>query len=80
MRSIRLLAEVGKRKKEKGKRERSFPLFPFSFPPIWSKVFDFCKRSIDRAIALLLILAVGMLALNAGKPEFTRLAIRSVSH
>src|SRR4028118_1019493 len=57
---IRLLAEVGKRKKEKGQRELSFPLFPFICPPIWSKVFDFYKRSIDFNIATAVIPLVAL--------------------
>src|ERR671933_1469318 len=37
------IAEVGKREKEKGERERDFPLFPFTFPPISSKFFTFAR-------------------------------------
>jgi len=38
-----LLAEVGKRGKGKGKRERDFPLFPFTLPPISTKFMTFAR-------------------------------------
>src|SRR4028119_2051798 len=40
---IRLLAEVGKRKKEKGQRELSFPLFPFICPLSGARFLIFAR-------------------------------------